>query len=146
MKQRNPAASKVQPRLPPRIHISRKMSPMIKSFASQLASYGHSKNTIFARDTTADFQSQWQNPSDILSLLMILGPDVVWRALAQLCGEKLTPVVFSYGWVGYAVNALVAAFGGMCKTLESVCLRERSVESRPKTASSCPGLTTPSWL
>ncbi|KAK9773248.1 hypothetical protein AB5N19_11773 [Seiridium cardinale] len=69
---------------------------------------GHLHHT---RNTTSDFRSQWENPSDILSLLLILGPEVVWRALAQLSGGPLTPAVFSFGWVAYAVNALVATFG-----------------------------------
>lgn len=64
------------------------------------------------RSTDASFKSQWRNPNDILSLLLILGPDVVGRALAQLAGSRITPVVFSFGWVAYAVNALVPAFGG----------------------------------
>lgn len=57
-------------------------------------------------------RGQWENPNDILSLLLILGPDIVLRALAQVSGQRMTPVVFSYGWVAYAVNALVSAFGG----------------------------------
>ncbi len=74
------------------------------------------KHPLSTGDTSGAFQSQWQNPNDILSLLLILGPEVIWRALAQLTGETITPVVFSYGWVAYAVNALAAAFGGMCKS------------------------------
>lgn len=74
----------------------------------------------YARNTATDFQSQWRNPSDILSLLLVLGPDVIWRALAQLSGERITPVVFSYGWVAFAVNALVAAYGGKLMGL-SLC-------------------------
>ena len=63
-------------------------------------------------DKMAAIKPQWQFPQYVLSLLLILGPDVIWRALAQLAGRRITPVVFSYGWVAYAVNALVAAFGG----------------------------------
>jgi hypothetical protein len=77
---------------------------------------GRSSSLVYlknAQNTEVTLQSQWQNPNDILSLLLILGPDVVWRSLAQLSGERVTPVVFSFGWVAYAVNTLVSAFGGM---------------------------------
>lgn len=40
---------------------------------------------------------QWKNPSDVFSVLLILGGDVVARALAQLAGSRLTPVAFSFG-------------------------------------------------
>ncbi|KAF8542594.1 hypothetical protein BDD12DRAFT_907889 [Trichophaea hybrida] len=33
------------------------------------------------------------------------------RALAQLSGGRLTPVAFSFGWVTYAISALLAAVG-----------------------------------
>ncbi|KAI1119808.1 hypothetical protein F5Y10DRAFT_283765 [Nemania abortiva] len=50
------------------------------------------------------------NPGEILSILLLLGPDIVQTAVAQLAGRAITPVVFSFGWVGYAVSALFAAF------------------------------------
>ncbi|KAI9763733.1 MAG: hypothetical protein M1840_009130 [Geoglossum simile] len=60
---------------------------------------------------SAEFYSQWTRPKDVFSVLLILGGDVVSRALAQLAGGWLTPVAFSFGWVAYAVTALVAAVG-----------------------------------
>ncbi|KAK6542409.1 hypothetical protein TWF694_006364 [Orbilia ellipsospora] len=76
------------------------------------------------------FHSQWANPSDILSLLLLIGGEIVQKAIAQLVGlrvphrrhlhnEKddaayfftLTPVAFSFGWVAYAFNSLMAVFG-----------------------------------
>lgn len=42
-------------------------------------------------------RSQWTHPGDVFSVLLILGPDVVRRALAQLAGGALTPVAFSFG-------------------------------------------------
>merc|ERR1712093_866825 len=54
---------------------------------------------------------QWENPSDVFSVLLILGGDVVERALAQLAGSPVTPVAFSFGWVAYAVTAVVSAIG-----------------------------------
>lgn len=56
---------------------------------------------------------QWTNPSDILSLLLLLGGDVIQRALAQQTGDHSwpTPVVFSFGWVAYAFLGLLSAVG-----------------------------------
>ncbi|KAG7006553.1 hypothetical protein G7Y79_00014g037280 [Physcia stellaris] len=56
-------------------------------------------------------RTQWHSPSDILSLLLILGPEVIQRALAQLAGSGYVPVGFSFGWVAYSVNSLVAIAG-----------------------------------
>ncbi|KAG0130677.1 hypothetical protein HOY82DRAFT_366228 [Tuber indicum] len=58
------------------------------------------------------FRSQWTQPNDIMSLLLILGGDVIQRALAQLAGGGLiTPVAFSFGWVTYSISALLAVVG-----------------------------------
>ena len=77
----------------------------------------------------------WQSPGDIFSVLLLLGGDVINRALAQITGSCFTPVAFSFGtapksiprhihyrgyerltlpiigWVAYAVNAVVTAIG-----------------------------------
>ncbi|RYP32559.1 hypothetical protein DL767_005171 [Monosporascus sp. MG133] len=55
--------------------------------------------------------AQWTNPSDILSVLLLLGPDMVKKAIAQLAGRTITPIAFSFGWVGYAAKVLLSAFG-----------------------------------
>ncbi|KAF7557284.1 hypothetical protein G7Z17_g771 [Cylindrodendrum hubeiense] len=57
------------------------------------------------------FSDQWENPRDVFSVLLILGGDIVSRALAQLAGGRVTPVAFSFGWVAYAVTAVVSAVG-----------------------------------
>lgn len=63
--------------------------------------------------TTADyFAAQWVNPGDIFSILLLLGPEVIQQAVAQLAGRQITPVAFSFGWVAYAVRALLSAVGG----------------------------------
>ena len=69
---------------------------------------------IVARNVTSvsELKNQWTNPSDILSLLLLLGPDVIQRALAQLVGRRVTPVAFSFGWAAYSVTALFSAIGG----------------------------------
>ncbi|GAB1316938.1 hypothetical protein MFIFM68171_07148 [Madurella fahalii] len=65
-------------------------------------------------------RSQWQNPADVLSLLMLIGGDVVQKSIAQLFGFYLqpsprfpriylTPVAFSFGWVAYAFVSLILA-------------------------------------
>ncbi|KAI1453934.1 hypothetical protein F4805DRAFT_441907 [Annulohypoxylon moriforme] len=60
---------------------------------------------------STEFFQQWSKPSDVFSLLLILGGDVVARALAQLVGSRITPVAFSFGWVAYAISAVVNAVG-----------------------------------
>lgn len=47
--------------------------------------------------TSNEFRDQWVHPGDIFSVLLILGGDVVARALAQLADGGLTPFTFSFG-------------------------------------------------
>ncbi|EKM55704.1 uncharacterized protein PHACADRAFT_256516, partial [Phanerochaete carnosa HHB-10118-sp] len=66
--------------------------------------------------THTDFvavESQWKNPTDILTILMIIGGDVVQCALAQLSAGPwlITPVAFSFGWVAYSFSAILFAVG-----------------------------------
>jgi len=44
-----------------------------------------------------DFSSQWRHPRDVFSVLLLLGGDVVLRALGQISGTWFTPVTFSFG-------------------------------------------------
>ncbi|KAI1160127.1 hypothetical protein F5B18DRAFT_541723 [Nemania serpens] len=71
---------------------------------------------------SAELRKQLTNPKDILSLLLLIGGDVVQRAIAQMFGVciqplshgpkiYLTPVAFSFGWVGYAFTSLAAVVG-----------------------------------
>ncbi|KAI1122945.1 hypothetical protein F5Y10DRAFT_286658 [Nemania abortiva] len=62
-------------------------------------------------NTTIQFSSQWKNPSDITTLLMIISGDVVQKALAQTTGCLYTPVCFSFGWVTYSFMALIGMMG-----------------------------------
>ena len=61
----------------------------------------------------SSIKAQWQNPSDILSILTIIGGDIVQRAVAELCGHPsyVTPVAFSFGWVGYTLSMVVGIMG-----------------------------------
>jgi hypothetical protein len=45
-----------------------------------------------------------------MSLLLILGVDVVQKALAQLSGGYVVPVPLSFGCVAYSFNALISIF------------------------------------
>lgn len=69
---------------------------------------------LVARNVTSvlELKNQWSNPNDVLSLLLLLGPDVIQRALAQLVGRRITPVAFSFGWAAYSITALFSAIGG----------------------------------
>ncbi|KIW68611.1 hypothetical protein PV04_04546 [Phialophora macrospora] len=58
------------------------------------------------------FRDEWKSPSNYaFTILLLLGGDVVARALAQLAGGRLTPVAFSFGWVSYATSAVNSAIG-----------------------------------
>jgi hypothetical protein len=59
----------------------------------------------------SEFRAQWRNPGDVFSVLLIVGGDVILLALACVTGRVLTPVAFSFGWVAYAISAVVAAVG-----------------------------------
>ncbi|KAH7014237.1 uncharacterized protein B0I36DRAFT_255149 [Microdochium trichocladiopsis] len=77
-------------------------------------------------DPADEFRNQWVNPRDILSLLLLVGGDIVQKAIAQLVGFRLrpfsrgrgrgisiAPVAFSFGWVAYGFTNLLAAVGDM---------------------------------
>lgn len=61
--------------------------------------------------SAADLQAQWASPADVTSILMIIGGDVVQKALAQGTGKLYTPVCFSFGCVAYAFVSLVNIIG-----------------------------------
>ncbi|KAF8600441.1 hypothetical protein BDV93DRAFT_588261 [Ceratobasidium sp. AG-I] len=64
-----------------------------------------------AKSVAGTIRSTWQEPSDVLSILLIIGGDVVLKTLAQLSGHTLVPVPFSFGWVAYSFNTLMAVVG-----------------------------------
>ncbi|OJJ08384.1 hypothetical protein ASPVEDRAFT_47531 [Aspergillus versicolor CBS 583.65] len=60
----------------------------------------------------ASFRDEWSTPSNYaFTILLLIGGDLVNRALAQLVGGWLTPVAFSFGWVSYATSAVCSALG-----------------------------------
>jgi len=58
-------------------------------------------------------KGQWQEPHDIFSLLLIIGGDIIQKAIAQLAGGPypVTPVAFSFGWVSYSILAVMSVLG-----------------------------------
>jgi len=56
-------------------------------------------------------KTEWVQPVDVLTVVMIIGGDVVQSALAQLVGGWYTPVPFSFGWVAYSFTSLILAVG-----------------------------------
>ena len=58
-------------------------------------------------------RTQWEHPSGIFSVLLIVRGDVIQKALAQLAGGPfhITPVAFSFGWVSYGVTTLLSSLG-----------------------------------
>ena len=58
-------------------------------------------------------RTTWSSPTDILTIVLIIGGDVVQKALAQTTGAPNipAPVCFSFGWVAYAFTALIGLVG-----------------------------------
>jgi hypothetical protein len=52
-----------------------------------------------------------ENPSEVFSVMLIIGGDIIQKAVANMSGRRITLVAFSFGWVAYAFNSLMSAFG-----------------------------------
>lgn len=63
--------------------------------------------------TAAEFRVQWHNPKEVIAVLLIIGGDIVQKALAQLSAGRgyIIPVAFSFGWVAYAFSTIVTLVG-----------------------------------
>jgi len=64
--------------------------------------------------SASEERAQWQNPSDVLTVMLLIGGEVVQAALAQItapCSHPFAPISFSFGWVTYSFNTLVSAIG-----------------------------------
>ncbi|KAH8701574.1 hypothetical protein BGW36DRAFT_101414 [Talaromyces proteolyticus] len=72
---------------------------------------------LFGRDfdpgaASQSFKDEWSNPSNYaFTVLLLIGGDLINRALAQLAGGWVTPVAFSFGWVSYATSSVCSALG-----------------------------------
>ena len=80
-------------------------------FVGKIASSTTSNNSTGGFSTIQQLSLQWGNPADVLSILLLIGGDVVQKALAQTSGGVITPVCFSFGWVAYSLMALVGVIG-----------------------------------
>ncbi|KAF6804036.1 hypothetical protein CSOJ01_10488 [Colletotrichum sojae] len=85
--------------------------------------------------TEEELAGQWMNPSDVSTILFVLGGDIVQKAFTQGSGKFYVPVCFSFGCAAYAFIGLVGIIGDgrllsppdyACKVinLESGYLRE----------------------
>jgi hypothetical protein len=55
---------------------------------------------------SAAFEAEWASPSNYaFTVLLLLGGDIVSRALAQLAGGLITPVAFSFGMSFFCICA-----------------------------------------
>lgn len=88
------------------------LSWLTSSPAAHLLTRQGEVSTTSPTSVAAYVAAQWRNPSDTLSVLLLVGPEVIKNAIAQLAGRAITPVAFSFGWVAYGVAALVSSFGG----------------------------------
>ncbi|KAF8173728.1 hypothetical protein K438DRAFT_128001 [Mycena galopus ATCC 62051] len=70
-----------------------------------------SRHTSESGAVAGTLRGTWQSPSDTRTILLVIGGDVIARALAQLTGPRLVPVAFSFGWVAYAFATLANVFG-----------------------------------
>jgi hypothetical protein len=95
-------------------HLFADMAPQManQAFAMPRLLWLRSINTTNPRTIEDYLYLQWHNPGDILSLLLILGPEIVTMAVGQLAGRIVVPIAFSFGWVAYAVGALLSTVGG----------------------------------
>ena len=74
-------------------------------------------NTTFPVTVSEYLAAQWKNPSDVLSILFLWGPETIQEAVAQLAGRTITPVSFSFGWAAFAAKALLSVVGNNFDTL-----------------------------
>jgi hypothetical protein len=67
-----------------------------------------------APSSQSQLSAQWTEPGDIFSVLLILGADVIQLACASMTGgpgHLPTPVAFSFGWVAFAISAVLSTLG-----------------------------------
>ncbi|OJJ43514.1 hypothetical protein ASPZODRAFT_161463 [Penicilliopsis zonata CBS 506.65] len=55
----------------------------------------------------AALRRQWEEPSDVFTVLLIIGGEIIQNALGAVSGDTLTPVTFSFGWAAPLPNLLV---------------------------------------
>ena len=60
---------------------------------------------------TTLLRQQFEHPAETLGILLIIGGDIIQKAIAQLAGRRTAPVAFSFGWVSYSFGALLSVWG-----------------------------------
>jgi hypothetical protein len=70
---------------------------MMPPFNSTFVGLQPRANASQYSQTSKELRQQWTQPTDVFSILLLLGGEIVNRALAQLAGGILTPVTFSFG-------------------------------------------------
>jgi hypothetical protein len=86
------------------------LSSILGTFPGALLDTRHLNTT--SPVTVSDYlAAQWENPSDILAILLLWGPETIQGAVAALAGRTIAPVAFSFGWAAYAARALTSVMG-----------------------------------
>ena len=60
---------------------------------------------------TNSLKAQFRNPAETLGILLLIGGDIIQKAIAQLAGRRVVPVAFSFGWISYSFSLLLAVWG-----------------------------------
>ncbi|KAL4947357.1 hypothetical protein BDW69DRAFT_178562 [Aspergillus filifer] len=86
--------------------------PQLQPQSQPLHGHQHATRDFKPGATAASFRDEWSSPSNYaFTILLLIGGDLVNRALANLAGGLFTPVAFSFGWVSYATSAVCSALG-----------------------------------
>jgi hypothetical protein len=97
--------------------------------------------------TTAAFADEWSNPSNYaFTILLLVGGDLIHRALAQLVGGRTTPIAFSFGVYEQKRDRSFASF--FCLPASEVGSRTRRPPYVPRSANTglCQMRTLPALL
>ena len=75
-------------------------------FLNRRESWLHAETTA-----TGPLREQFRHPAEILGILLLIGGDVIRKAIAQLAGRHVAPVAFSFGWISYSFGAILSVWG-----------------------------------
>lgn len=92
-----PAKSPSRTRAPPMAPFNIPTSSRLFSLLAGRADAAAAAATDEPTTVSGFLETQWRNPSDILPVLMLLGPDIVQKAIAQVSRRTIAPVAFSFG-------------------------------------------------
>lgn len=102
-----------QPTLPALTLLVTNLTNSCHALAISLTPHLPSPPRFLRRDVAPSeiFSNQWRTPTDVLSVLLIIGGDIIQKALAQLSGGTIVPVAFSFGWVAYSFSTVMSVVG-----------------------------------